>query len=160
MKEVLATHPFNRIANWSSGSTYFHMTIGSLVKGKKFLCETSLVRSSCNRGSSMRGCSFHLLSFHFLSVFPLGRVTKWTICSPPTSTCTWETGGPCKPRTSASTCKPWRRQRDTRQVCWSETGRSVYLWTNHQLQKNLVDLLHKKMLRISFFFHFWVFKSL
>uniref|UniRef100_H3D8C8 Myosin VIIBa n=1 Tax=Tetraodon nigroviridis TaxID=99883 RepID=H3D8C8_TETNG len=41
-KEVLATHPFNRIANWSSGSTYFHMTIGSLVKGKKFLCETSL----------------------------------------------------------------------------------------------------------------------
>ncbi|XP_029684521.1 unconventional myosin-VIIb [Takifugu rubripes] len=41
-KEVLASHPFNRIASWSSGSTYFHMTIGSLVKGKKFLCETSL----------------------------------------------------------------------------------------------------------------------
>uniref|UniRef100_A0A672G4R0 Si:ch73-194h10.2 n=1 Tax=Salarias fasciatus TaxID=181472 RepID=A0A672G4R0_SALFA len=41
-KEVLANHPFNRIANWSSGSTYFHMTIGSLVKGTKFLCETSL----------------------------------------------------------------------------------------------------------------------
>ncbi|CAK6956249.1 unconventional myosin-VIIa [Scomber scombrus] len=41
-KEVLATHPFNRIANWCSGSTYFHMTIGSLVKGTKFLCETSL----------------------------------------------------------------------------------------------------------------------
>lgn len=44
MKEVLATHPFNRLASWSSGSTYFHMTLGSLVKGKKFLCETSLVR--------------------------------------------------------------------------------------------------------------------
>lgn len=43
MKEVLANHPFNRIANWCSGSTYFHMTIGSLVKGSKFLCETSLV---------------------------------------------------------------------------------------------------------------------
>ncbi|XP_030582566.1 unconventional myosin-VIIa [Archocentrus centrarchus] len=41
-KESLATHPFNRIANWSSGSTYFHMTIGNLVNGSKFLCETSL----------------------------------------------------------------------------------------------------------------------
>ncbi|KAK0137916.1 Unconventional myosin-VIIb [Merluccius polli] len=41
-KEVLATHPFNSIANWCSGSTYFHMTLGSLVGGSKFLCETSL----------------------------------------------------------------------------------------------------------------------
>ncbi|XP_070765301.1 unconventional myosin-VIIb [Enoplosus armatus] len=41
-KDVLANHPFNRIASWCSGSTYFHMTIGSLVKGSKFLCETSL----------------------------------------------------------------------------------------------------------------------
>ncbi|XP_062252279.1 unconventional myosin-VIIa [Platichthys flesus] len=41
-KDVLANHPFNCIANWCSGSTYFHMTIGSLVKGSKFLCETSL----------------------------------------------------------------------------------------------------------------------
>ncbi|XP_072294521.1 unconventional myosin-VIIa [Eucyclogobius newberryi] len=41
-KEVLASHPFNRIANWCSGSTYFHMTVGNLVKGSKFLCETSL----------------------------------------------------------------------------------------------------------------------
>ncbi|CAL8309973.1 unnamed protein product [Lota lota] len=41
-KEVLATHPFNRIASWCSGSTYFHMTLGSLVQGSKFLCETSL----------------------------------------------------------------------------------------------------------------------
>ncbi|KAM6921827.1 unconventional myosin-VIIb [Xenentodon cancila] len=40
-KDVLANHPFNHIANWCSGSTYFHMTIGSLVKGTKFLCETS-----------------------------------------------------------------------------------------------------------------------
>ncbi|KAJ8375175.1 hypothetical protein SKAU_G00057550 [Synaphobranchus kaupii] len=41
-KDVLATHPYNRIANWCSGSTYFHMTIGDLVKGNKILCETSL----------------------------------------------------------------------------------------------------------------------
>ncbi|MGH0168907.1 UNVERIFIED_CONTAM: hypothetical protein FKN15_055928 [Acipenser sinensis] len=44
-KDVLANYPFNRIANWCSGSTYFHMTIGSLVKGNKILCETSLVRN-------------------------------------------------------------------------------------------------------------------
>ncbi|XP_023655558.1 unconventional myosin-VIIb [Paramormyrops kingsleyae] len=41
-KDILATHPFTRIANWCSGSTYFHMTIGNLVKGNKILCETSL----------------------------------------------------------------------------------------------------------------------
>ncbi|KAJ8389609.1 hypothetical protein AAFF_G00118460 [Aldrovandia affinis] len=41
-KDVLATHPFNRIANWSSGSTFFHMTLGNLVKGNTLLCETSL----------------------------------------------------------------------------------------------------------------------
>ncbi|KAL4608334.1 unconventional myosin-VIIb-like [Arapaima gigas] len=41
-KDILATYPFNRIANWSSGSTYFHMTIGNLVNGTMILCETSL----------------------------------------------------------------------------------------------------------------------
>ncbi|XP_037530284.1 unconventional myosin-VIIa [Nematolebias whitei] len=41
-KDVLENYPYNRMANWCSGSTYFHMTIGSLVKGTKFLCETSL----------------------------------------------------------------------------------------------------------------------
>uniref|UniRef100_A0A4W5M294 FERM domain-containing protein n=1 Tax=Hucho hucho TaxID=62062 RepID=A0A4W5M294_9TELE len=44
-KDVLATHPFNRIANWCSGSTYFHITVGNLVKGNKILCETSLVNT-------------------------------------------------------------------------------------------------------------------
>ncbi|KAI4892023.1 hypothetical protein NFI96_034232 [Prochilodus magdalenae] len=41
-KDVLATHPLNKIANWCSGSTYFHMTVGNLVRGNKILCETSL----------------------------------------------------------------------------------------------------------------------
>lgn len=65
MKEVLATHPFNRIASWSSGSTYFHMTIGSLVKGKKFLCETSLVSSAT--AASVSGLLIFLISVCFLS---------------------------------------------------------------------------------------------
>ncbi|XP_043214510.1 myosin-VIIa-like isoform X4 [Amphibalanus amphitrite] len=41
-KDVLITQPFTRISNWSSGNTYFHMTIGNLVRGSKLLCETSL----------------------------------------------------------------------------------------------------------------------
>lgn len=43
LQEILATHPFTKISNWSSGNTYFHMTIGNLVRGSKLLCETSLV---------------------------------------------------------------------------------------------------------------------
>ncbi|KAB5550675.1 hypothetical protein PHYPO_G00056580 [Pangasianodon hypophthalmus] len=41
-KEVLIMHPFSKITNWSSGSTYFHLTIGNLVKGNTLLCETSM----------------------------------------------------------------------------------------------------------------------
>ncbi|XP_070801042.1 unconventional myosin-VIIb [Pituophis catenifer annectens] len=41
-KEILALYPFNKISNWSSGSTYFHMTIGNLVRGNRILCETFL----------------------------------------------------------------------------------------------------------------------
>ncbi|KAF5898435.1 unconventional myosin-VIIa isoform X2, partial [Clarias magur] len=41
-KDVLAKHLLNTIASWCSGSTYFHMTVGNLVKGNKILCETSL----------------------------------------------------------------------------------------------------------------------
>uniref|UniRef100_A0A8C2TYC3 Myosin VIIB n=1 Tax=Coturnix japonica TaxID=93934 RepID=A0A8C2TYC3_COTJA len=43
-KEILTIYPFNKISNWSSGSTFFHMTIGNLVRGSRILCETSLVR--------------------------------------------------------------------------------------------------------------------
>ncbi|KAM4695270.1 unconventional myosin-VIIb [Discoglossus pictus] len=41
-KELLATHPFNKIARWNSGNTYFQMTTGNLVRDNKILCETSL----------------------------------------------------------------------------------------------------------------------
>merc|ERR1711865_1372035 len=41
-KENLATHPFTKISNWSSGGSYFHMAIGNLVRGSKLLCETTL----------------------------------------------------------------------------------------------------------------------
>ncbi|XP_063287598.1 unconventional myosin-VIIa isoform X2 [Pelobates fuscus] len=41
-KDIVATHPFTKISNWSSGNTYFHITIGNLVRGSKLLCETSL----------------------------------------------------------------------------------------------------------------------
>lgn len=45
-QDILTTHPFTKISNWSSGNTYFHITIGNLVRGSKLLCETSLVRDS------------------------------------------------------------------------------------------------------------------
>uniref|UniRef100_A0A4W4E2S9 Myosin VIIAb n=1 Tax=Electrophorus electricus TaxID=8005 RepID=A0A4W4E2S9_ELEEL len=41
-KDILITHPFTKISNWSSGNTYFHITIGNLVRGSKLLCETLL----------------------------------------------------------------------------------------------------------------------
>lgn len=41
-KDVLTTHPFTKISNWSSGNSYFHITIGNLVRGSKLLCETNL----------------------------------------------------------------------------------------------------------------------
>ena len=37
-QDILETHPFTKISNWSSGSNYFHMT----VSGSRLLFETNL----------------------------------------------------------------------------------------------------------------------
>ncbi|PSN40482.1 Myosin-VIIa [Blattella germanica] len=41
-KDILVVHPFTRISNWSSGNTFFHVSIGNLMRGSKLLCETAL----------------------------------------------------------------------------------------------------------------------
>ncbi|KAL0848961.1 hypothetical protein ABMA28_013349 [Loxostege sticticalis] len=41
-RDVLVTHPFSQLSNWSSGNTFFHMTMGNILRGTKILCETSL----------------------------------------------------------------------------------------------------------------------
>ncbi|XP_038575317.1 unconventional myosin-VIIa-like [Micropterus salmoides] len=40
-KELLVMHPFRRITEYHSSGSYFQMTIGTLVRGNNFVCETS-----------------------------------------------------------------------------------------------------------------------
>lgn len=40
-KDILAQHPYTSISNWSSGNTYFTVSVGNLIRGAKLLCETS-----------------------------------------------------------------------------------------------------------------------
>ena len=41
-QEILVTHPFSRIASWSSGPGYFNMNLGEPGRGSRLLCETNL----------------------------------------------------------------------------------------------------------------------
>ncbi|XP_023014143.2 myosin-VIIa [Leptinotarsa decemlineata] len=40
-KDILAIHEYSELSNWSSGVTYFHLTIGNIMRKTKLLCETS-----------------------------------------------------------------------------------------------------------------------
>ncbi|XP_068165927.1 unconventional myosin-VIIb-like [Antennarius striatus] len=40
-KEMLIMHPFSRIMDYHSKGSHFHMTIGTLLRGVGFVCETS-----------------------------------------------------------------------------------------------------------------------
>lgn len=40
-KDILATHEYSELSNWSSGNAYFHMTVGNIMRTTKILCETS-----------------------------------------------------------------------------------------------------------------------
>ncbi|UJR09223.1 hypothetical protein I4U23_013470 [Adineta vaga] len=41
-KDLLITYSFTSISNWSSGNTYFNMTVGDIVRGTRLLCESPL----------------------------------------------------------------------------------------------------------------------
>ncbi|CAH1185102.1 unnamed protein product [Phyllotreta striolata] len=40
-KDIIATHEYSELSNWSSGNAYFHMTVGNIMRTTKILCETS-----------------------------------------------------------------------------------------------------------------------
>lgn len=97
-QEILATHPFTKISNWSSGNTYFHMTIGNLVRGSKLLCETSLVRKKkliFGRNTVFKCWWYFVLHMHMcvpqqlIIWWQICRVTRWMICWPRTSVWCW-----------------------------------------------------------------------
>lgn len=40
-QDILATHEFSELSNWSSGNTFFHLTVGNMMRKTKILFETS-----------------------------------------------------------------------------------------------------------------------
>lgn len=37
----MAVHAFSELSNWSSGNSFFHMTLGNMMRASKILCETA-----------------------------------------------------------------------------------------------------------------------
>ncbi|KHJ82569.1 hypothetical protein OESDEN_17737 [Oesophagostomum dentatum] len=48
-KKLITQYPFNVICNWTSGNTYFNMTVGNGLRGsegKKLLLDTTMVKKA------------------------------------------------------------------------------------------------------------------
>lgn len=41
LQDILVTHDFAELTNWSSGNTYFHITVGNAMRRLKYLYETA-----------------------------------------------------------------------------------------------------------------------
>lgn len=99
-QDILTTYPFTKISNWSSGNTYFHITIGNLVQGSKLLCETSLVRATLltvhatewqipAQVASVFNEVYINDLYIFFPCFPHNRATKWMTFWRPTLARCW-----------------------------------------------------------------------
>lgn len=50
VQEQLDMYPFSRITDYHSRDEHFHMTLKTVVKGSKFVCETAHVSDRSHQG--------------------------------------------------------------------------------------------------------------